>query len=167
MVELERQLMVIAINEGQFERISFLSSDDFTDSYSKSLYTTIEERSGDVMSTYLHLTLNSLESFIWLQSQMINGTIFCNLERIAILILEKRFKKEFAKLLDKLVVATDSDIERSLIEEFQLELDQDVFVLGDSFLEYLGHHASSHTKSRVQDYLTWRDGRSEQIKSKT
>jgi hypothetical protein len=30
--------------------------------------------------------------------------------------------------------------------------------------ERLGHHASSHTKARVQDYLKWRDGRAEQIK---
>jgi hypothetical protein len=164
MKELERELMVIAINDGQYDRISFLESIDFTDFYSKSLYTTIEERSGDVMSTYLHLTLNSLESFIWLQSQPINPVTFCNMESIAILILQNRFKKEFAKLLDKLVVATDSDIERSLIEEFQLELDQDVFVLGDSFLEYLGHHASDHTKTRVSDYLSWRDGRVSRVK---
>lgn len=80
------------------------------------------------------------------------------------MIMENRFKLVFAKLLDKLVIATDSDIERSLIEEYQLELGQDVFVLGDSFLEYLGHHASSYTKSRVQDYLNWRDGRVQQIK---
>lgn len=164
MKELERQLMVIAINEGQYKRISFLDADDFTDSYSKGLYMTIEQRSGDVMSTYLHLTLNRLESFLWLQSQIINPVTFYNLERVGMMIMENRFKLVFAKLLDKLVIATNSDIERSLIKEYQLELGQDVFVLGDSFLEYLGHHASSYTKSRVQDYLNWRDGRVQQIK---
>ena len=164
MKELERQLMVIAINEGQYKRISFLEPNDFTDLYSKGLYMTIEQRSGDVMSTYLYLTLNSLESFLWLQSQIINPVTYSNLERVAMMIMENRFKLVFAKLLDKLVIATDSDIERSLIEEYQLELSQDVFVLGDSFLEYLGHHASSYTKLRVNDYINWRDGRVEQIK---
>jgi hypothetical protein len=165
MKELERQLMVIAINEGQYSRISFLSSSDFVHDSYKALYTIAEERSGDAMGIYLHLVKSSLESFISLQTEPINATIYCNMERIAIKMVEERFRSVFAKLIDKLVIETDNDIERSLLEEYQLEIvKQDIFLLGDSVAEYLGRFASDYSISRIESYIGWRDNRVSQIK---
>ena len=170
MKQLEKDILAIAINENQYDRISFLEPNDFnnyTGFQFRDCYKTIQELKGDARSIYLRLLKSPLESIFELQNQLTNAVVFCNLEKLAVYLVEIRFRKVFSVLLDDLVMHSDSDIEMSMIQEYQLEIvDADIFVLTDHFLEYLGHHSSDYTKTRMEAYLKWRDGRIETIKTK-
>ena len=160
--------MIIAtiINDQQYQRVSFLESADF-DNYAdyrfREYYQVVKENNGDAIKLYEHFFLKlSLE---WLSNEVFYPLAHFNLENLAIYLVEQRFKKVFSRLLNDLVAVSSSDIEIRMIEEFQLEINrEDIFILGDSFLEYLGHHASDHTKNRMEAYLKWRDNRAMEIK---
>jgi len=170
MKQLEKDIMSIILNEGQYDRISFLEAEDFNN-YSgfnfKDCFKLIEELKGNVMSIHIKIIKSPLKSIYMMQQEPINSVVLCNLEKFAIYLIEIRFKKVFSILLNDLILNSKSDIEKSMIEEYQLEITRtDIFVLTDSFLEYLGHHSSDYTKSRVNAFLNWRDRRVMKIKSK-
>ena len=169
MKQLEKDIMAIILNAGQYDRISFLEAEDFNN-YSgfnfRDCFKLVEELKGNVMSIHIKMIQSPLKSIYVMQQEPINSVVLCNLEKFAIYLIEIRFKKVFSILLDDLILNSKSDIEKSMIEEYQLEITRtDIFVLTDSFLEYLGHHSSDYTKSRVEAFLKWREKKVMKIKN--
>jgi len=169
MKKLEQDIMSIILNEGQYSRVSFLESSDFNNYQEfnfKDCFSLIEQLKCNAIDIHIKMIKSPLKSILWLQSYPINSVVLCNLEKLCIYLIEIRFKKVFGVLLDDLILKSKSDIERSMIEEYQMEITRtDIFVLADSFMEYLGHHASDYSKSRVEAYLKWRDKRVSNIKN--
>lgn len=170
MKQLEKDIMAIILNEGQYDRISFLEADDFNN-YSgfnfRDCFKLIEDLKGDIVSIHIKMIKSPLKSIYVMQQEPINSVVLCNLEKFSIYLIEIRFKKVFSILLDDLILNSKSDIEKSMIEEYQLEITRtDIFVLTDSFLEYLGHHSSDYTKIRVDAFLKWREKKVIKIKNK-
>lgn len=166
MKELQKMIIATAINEHQYQRVIFLEPLDFQNFPEhdfRGWYSIISSNKGDVFNIYKQFLTN--DSTRWVGSYPMNAIAFVNLEKFAIYLVENRFKIVFGNLLNDLVMKSNSDIEMSMIQEFQIEITRiDVFTLADSFLEYLGHHSSDYTKSRIEAYLKWRDNRVNQIK---
>ncbi len=167
MKELQRMIISTVINEQQYKRISFLDVADFEDypGYEfRKYYKAVVFHKGNPIELYRHF-LND-PNLDWMQTECFYPIAFFNLEKLSIYLVENRFRKVFSVLLDDLVMKSGNDIEMSMVQEYQLEITRtDIFLLSDSFMEYLGHHASDYTKSRVEAYLKWRDGRAKEIKN--
>ena len=88
-----------------------------------------------------------------------------NLHSYALYLLEIRFKSTLSSLLVNLSLNSKNVLESNLLDEANSSIiNEDIFVLGDNLLDYLGHQANDNTTSRIKSYLKWRNKRIELTK---
>ena len=163
MKELEKIIIGCCFGEDQYKRVSFLEAKDFTNYPGKPYreYFKLMEETGakaDVFLTALATCKNkSLRSLLGEQSNVLGVN---HPERYGLRLLEVRFKTLFVNLLVQLSNDTKSPVERQLLHDALLSIDDvDIFDLSDHLLEYLGLQATEQTKSRIGSYLDYRNKR--------
>ena len=167
MKELEGLILGSIVSENKFKEVSFLESKDFNNYQDKPYrkYFEIIEDSKNKPDVYYSLIKGCKKSKLNVINEVLILSAYHNLFKYALELLEHRFKSTLSGLLVNLSLNTKNVLESNLLDEANsLILKEDIFKLGDNLLEYLGHQASDNTKSRINDYLSWRNKRIERIK---
>ena len=125
-MSLERDLICSALY--QYDRVSFLKEEDF-ELYGK-YWKALEETKGDLLKTLeIHPELVRFENLSMYSYELV--------DRIALKVLERRFKKLLDKTLYWYSINLKSSTESFILSEIiQESKDQDIFDLIDSLPEY-------------------------------
>ena len=157
MKTLEKFILGACYGDYNVRRIKFLQPDDFQ--YYGELFKAIKEH-GDMIEAIKH--------YRHLKAQMVGYSFLGGTyqpERLALRLLEYRFKQLFSTLLGHLSSNTQNPSEAIILNEIILGVpDSDIFDISDHSIEYLGEQASNTTKSRINNFLAYRDKRANEAK---
>ena len=163
---LEKMLISGVFNESRYNEVSFIDFSDFENKDYRYFWQLIKSHNGDVIKAISTLELAkrkdlALRVFDYSTLQSCN-----NLQKIALNIVELRFKRLLTDLLINLSNDTKNPLESNLLLECENGIhNHDIFNLMDGLLEYLGHQVNEYTVKRITDYLKYVDSRVEKIKS--
>lgn len=165
MSQLEKTLIASIFSEETYSKVSFLEAKDFTDKTYQFFWDLISRYDGDVIKAMGNLELTDkkeLSKQVFTYSTLLGSN---NIERVALNMIELRFKRLLNALLTDLSRKTKNRLEADLLNECVLAIpDNDIFELSEGVLEYLGHQSSDHTKERLNSYLKYVDERCETVK---
>ena len=168
MKELEKIIIGSCFGEDQFKKVSFLEPEDFNNYPAKpykEYFKLLKEVDANELCLVEALSKCNNKNLKLMMFEYSTSLGANNPDRYAVKLLEIRFKTLLASLLSHLSIHTNKDAERDLLNEASLLIiDSDVFDLSDYLIEYLGAHASNYTKSRINDFLGYRNRRLETVK---
>ncbi|MFY0655054.1 MAG: hypothetical protein JXQ96_23700 [Cyclobacteriaceae bacterium] len=167
MKELQGLILGSIVSENKYKEVSFLESNDFNNYEGKPYkkYFEIIEGSNNKPDVYYSLIKECKKQNIEVIEEVLVLSAYHNLFNYSIELIEMRFKSTLSSLLVNLSLGSKNVLESNLLDEANLLiLKEDIFILGDNLLEYLGHQASNNTTRRINDYLTWRNKRIENVK---
>jgi hypothetical protein len=161
----EKMLIASVYSEDTYKEVSFLEPKDFTNLSYTFFWELLQKHEGDVIKALNSLDIKAnkqLSKEIFTYSNLLGCN---NYIRIALMLVENRFKSLLSVLLSDLSINSKNALEVNLLNECISAITKhDIFQLSDGLLEYLGHQASDHTKKRITDYLQYMDKRIEEIK---
>lgn len=167
MKELQGLIIGSVVSENKYKEVSFLEPEDFTNYPQKPYrdYYKLIQESNRKPDVFLSLVQTCKNRDVQLMDEVLVLSAYHNLFKYALHLLEQRFKNTLSSLLVNLSLNTNNTLESNLLDEQNLLiLNEDIFVIGDNLLEYLGHQASNNTTKRISDYLKWRNKRIENVK---
>jgi hypothetical protein len=167
MKELQGLILGSIVSENQYNKVSFLEANDFNNYESKPYkkYFEIIEGTENKPDVYYNLIKTCKKLNIEVIDEVLILSAYHNLLNYSIELLETRFKSTLSSLLVNLSLNTKNVLESDILNESNsLIISEDIFILGDNILEYIGHQASDNTTKRINDYLSWRDKRIEKVK---
>jgi len=167
MKELQGLILGSIVSENKYKEVSFLEANDFNNYEGKPYkkYFEIIEGSKNKPDVYYSLIKGCKKQNIELIEEVLVLSAYHNLFNYSIELIENRFKSVLSILLVNLSLSTKNVLESELLNESNnLIVKEDIFILGDNLLEYLGHQASDNTTNRIQSYLDWRNKRIESTK---
>jgi len=167
MKELEGMVLGSIVSENQFNKVSFLEAEDFNNYPDKPYrnYFKLVKESGGKPDALVSLIKICKEKGIKFMDDLSYLSAYHNLSRYALFMLETRFKNTLSSLLVDLSLSTNNALESDILNEVNSSIiKEDIFVLGDNILDYLGHQGSDITVSRIKSYLDWRNNRIETTK---
>ena len=170
MKELEQMIIGSCFGEDQYKKVSFLEPEDFTNYPNKPYkeYFKLLKKTNAESNHLIECLSNCNDKNVYiLLCQQTNLLGANNVDRLAMKLLEIRFKTLLMDLLTNLSFDTQKTVERELLNEACLTLvkyDTDVFDLSDNIIEYIGVHISPHTEKRVNSFLAYRNKRVETAK---
>ena len=165
MMELEQLIIGCCFGEDQYKRVSFLEPSDFSNYPNKpyrdffKLMKKANTENNVLSECIVKCEDDTLKALIMEQTTSLGMNYP---ERIAILLLEIRFKTLLSDLLVKLLDNAENPSERELLKESWHTLNNtntDVFDLSDHLLEYMGNLASDFTKDRINAFIEYRNKR--------
>ena len=164
MKELQGMIIGSIVGENQYKKVSFLEAEDFNNYPDKPYrdYYKLIHKSECKPDVFLSLLQQCKNRDIQLMNEVLVLSAYHNLRGYALWLVESRFKNVLSTLLVKLSLSSKNVLESNLLNELNSSIiDEDIFVLGDSVLEYLGHQASNNTTNRINSYISWRNKRIE------
>ena len=167
MKELQGMIIGSIVGENQYNKVSFLEAEDFNNFSGKPYreYYKLIEQSKRKPDVFLSLVQECKNRDVQLMDEVLVLSAYHNLHNYALWLLESRFKSTLSVLLVNLSLCTKNALESNLLNELNSSiLIEDIFVIGDNLLDYLGHQASDNTKQRINSYLSWRNKRIEKTK---
>lgn len=156
------------VSENQYNKVSFLEANDFTNYSEKPYrdYYKLIQQSNRKPDVLLSLIQESKNRDIQLIDELLIMSAYHNLRSYALWLVESRFKSTLSGLLVNLSLDSKNVLEANLLGELNSSvLKEDIFIIGDNLLDYLGHQASGNTKRRINSYLDWRNKRIETTKT--
>lgn len=162
---LQLRLIGSVLAEGQYNRVRFLEPGDFTNFKGKpfrKLWQLIQ-KIDSTQTTMLKCVMETEDKEL-LSLMAIGGDLsayYC-LEQYALKLLEYRFKALFGKLLLDMTSKSNDAAEIKVMDDYLVALmvrKDDIFLLTDSFLDFIGPWASKESISRVKRFLTYRNDR--------
>lgn len=167
-MNLEATIISSIFGQDNYEEVSFLRAEDFTD-YKGKLYRRfwelIREEKAYNLTVYRLALKTENKGLISILEDEIQIVAYNNVQRIAVLMVERRFKRLLNELLCQLSSKSKSRLERELLIELQMAVkDEDIFDLSDGMIEYLGVHCSDYALKYLNGFLKYRDDRVSEVK---
>jgi hypothetical protein len=162
MKELQGMIIGSIVGENQYKKVSFLEAEDFTNYPDKPYrdYYKLIQKSECKPDVFLSLLQQCKNRNIQLMDEVLVLSAYHNLHKYALYLLEIRFKSTLSSLLVNLSLDSKNVLESSLLDEINSGIiKEDIFVVGDNILDYLGRQASSNTTNRINSYISWRNKR--------
>lgn len=165
---IEFEIISTVCSENRYQEVSFLDKGDFSDKECQMLWGVLKAFNGDIIEVVKSLDQKGRESYSNTLKKAFIGSSATNLQRLSVYLVEKRFKDWFITLLEDLIAKSQNIVEKArLVEALNSCPKQDIFVLSDNIIEYLGRETSTYTRDRITAFLDYRQKRINQIKQVT
>lgn len=155
---IQRSIIGGAIGEGLFAKVSFLEANDFDIEY-RDMWQTILDCNGDLIAVYKRSKK--------IPTSLLVMADYTHIDRLALLLLEMRFKTLLIRLLGDIAInsnnATEGLILSNTINEIE-EGETDVFDLIDSVPDYLKPFISDEGHQRLYKMQKYVNDRGLKIK---
>lgn len=165
---LEREIISSCYSEEMYNDCKFLEPKDFQNKNLRTLWEMLQLNNGDTVKVINSIKADTRQAIINEVQTCSMGAAHTRLSQMALCLVEKRFKRLFNTTLNDLFARSESNVEKSLIQECIKSVDsEDIFILSDHSLDYIGDHATTYTKQRLSAFLDYRNKRIEKIKQIT
>ena len=165
---IERQIISSVYSEEMYQDVQFLEPNDFTNPLYRHLWKLIQESEGDTLKVLLSIDNPTQVQYHDEVRRAMAGVSMARVGQMGLYLVERRFKTLFTILFEDLMSKTKSDVEKSMIVEVWKSIEkEDIFILSDNVLAYLGDHATKYTTERINAFISYRTKRINDIKNKT
>ncbi len=165
---LEREIISTCYSEEMYNECKFLEPKDFQNKNLRTLWEMLQHEKGDIVKVFNSIDSKTRTSVISEIQAASMGSSHTRVAQMALCLVEKRFKALFKRTLSELLGKVSNTSEKSLIMDcFKSVEKEDVFILSDHVLDYIGQHASTYTTERINAFLDYRNKRIDTIRQIT